>query len=54
MKELLGLPIIVGGDVRGALYVTDHRGRGPFAAAHRHALEVLAHHAGLIIDASWY
>jgi GAF domain-containing protein len=54
MKELLGLPIIVGGNVRGALYVTDRRGRRVFDDADRHALEVLAHHAGLIIDASWY
>jgi GAF domain-containing protein len=58
MKELLGLPIIVAGNVRGALYVTDRAARpgrrGAFDATDRHALEVLAHHAGLIIDASWY
>ena len=58
MKELLWLPIIVGGNVRRALYVTDRAarrgGKRAFDAANRHALEVLAHHAGLIIDRSWY
>jgi GAF domain-containing protein len=58
MKELLGLPIIVGGNVRGALYVTDRAAKlgrkRPFDDADRHALEVLAHHAGLIIERSWY
>lgn len=53
MKELLGVPIFAGADVRGALYVTDCR-RGSFTAEHEHVLRVLAHHAGLIIDASWY
>jgi GAF domain-containing protein len=54
MKELMGLPIIVRGDVRGALYVTDRKGRGGFAAGDREVLAALAHHAGLIIAASWY
>jgi GAF domain-containing protein len=54
MKELLGLPIIVGGNVRGALYVTDRKGRGGFGDGDRSALEALARHAGLIIEASWY
>ncbi len=54
MKELLGLPIIANGNVRGALYVTDAKDRRGFADGDRQALEVLAHHAGLIIDASWY
>jgi GAF domain-containing protein len=54
MKELLGLPIFSGATVRGALYVTDRRhGRG-FDAQDEQALQVLAHHAGLIIASSWY
>jgi GAF domain-containing protein len=54
MKELLGLPIFAGADVRGALYVTDRRGGKPFGPADEHVLTVLARHAGLIIEASWY
>jgi GAF domain-containing protein len=54
MKELLGVPIFSGSEVRGALYVTDRKGRGRFGAEDRQALRVLAHHAGLIIEASWY
>jgi GAF domain-containing protein len=54
MKELLGLPIFAGADVRGALYVTDRRGGKPFGPADEQVLKVLAHHAGLIIEASWY
>jgi GAF domain-containing protein len=54
MKELLGLPIFSGGEIRGALYVTDRRGRGRFGDTDRDILTALAHHAGLIIAASWY
>ncbi len=54
MKELLGLPIFCSGAVRGALYVTDRKGGKQFDDADRHVLQVLAHHAGLIIEASWY
>lgn len=53
MKELLGLPIFCGGTIRGAIYVTDRR-RDTFTDADRGVLAALAHHAGLIIDASWY
>ena len=53
MKELLGLPIFAEGEIRGALYVTDRR-RGRFNEGDRQALGILAHHAGLIIAASWY
>ena len=53
MKELLGLPIFCGGVIRGALYVTDRK-RGTFGDRDRAVLVALAHHAGLIIDASWY
>ncbi len=54
MKELLGLPIFSGGQVRGALYVTDRKqGRG-FGDEDELVLKVLTHHAGLIIESSWY
>ena len=54
MKELLGVPIDVRGDVRGALYVTDRRGGKKFGEEDEQVLRVLSRHAGLIIDASWY
>jgi len=54
MKELLGQPIAADGEIRGALYVTDRRGGKQFDDADRAVLQVLAHHAGLIIGASWY
>jgi GAF domain-containing protein len=54
MKELLGVPIFCAGNVRGALYVTDAGGSRTFGDADRTVLDVLAHHAGLIIEASWY
>jgi GAF domain-containing protein len=54
MKELLGVPIFCGADVRGALYVTDAAGSRTFGDADRTVVGVLAHHAGLIIEASWY
>jgi two-component system, NarL family, sensor histidine kinase DevS len=54
MRELLGLPVFAGSKIRGALYVTDRRGGKPFGDEDRAVLTVLAHHAGLVIDASWY
>jgi GAF domain-containing protein len=54
MKELLGVPIFCGPDVRGALYVTDARGRRGFGDNDRAVLDVLSRHTGLIIEASWY
>jgi GAF domain-containing protein len=54
MKELLGLPIFAGPTVRGALYVTDRKRGGAFNEDDEHVLKALAHHAGLIIDSSWY
>lgn len=53
MKELLGVPIFSSGEVRGALYVTDRR-TGRFDEDDRTVLEVLSHHAALIIERSWY
>jgi GAF domain-containing protein len=54
MKALLGLPIFSGPSVRGALYVTDRK-RGPGFDEHdEQILKTLAHHAGLIIESSWY
>lgn len=54
MKALIGVPIFSLGEVRGALYVTDRRGRQPFGDDDETMLRVLARHAGLIIEASWY
>ena len=54
MRSLLGLPISAHGEVRGALYVTDRRGGQPFRDEDEVALKVLARHAGLIVEASWY
>lgn len=54
MRELLGVPIMSGGEVRGALYVTDRKGAKPFDVEDRAVLRILAHHAGLVIAASWY
>jgi len=54
MKELLGVPIFCGSDVRGALYVTDRRGGKEFSDEDEHILRLLGRHAALIIEASWY
>ena len=54
MKELLGVPIFCGAEIRGALYVTDRRNGREFGAEDKLVLEVLARHAALIIAASWY
>ena len=54
MKELLGVPIFCGVDVRGALYVTDRCGGKRFGPDDKTVLKVLSRHAGLIIEASWY
>ena len=51
MKELLGVPIFCGGDVRGALYVTDRRGGGSSRTEDEQVLACSSHHAGLIIEA---
>lgn len=59
MKELLGVPIFCGPEIRGALYVTDRRsgmigGERHFDEADQAVLQVLSRHAGLIIERSWY
>jgi GAF domain-containing protein len=54
MRELLGVPIMSSGRIAGALYVTDRQGGQPFDDQDRAVLRVLAHHAGLVIAASWY
>lgn len=54
MKELLGVPIFCGSEIRGALYVTDRRGARRFGPDDKRALEILSRHAGLIIAKSWY
>lgn len=54
MRELLGVPILAGGEVRGALYVTDRKGGRHFGDGDKQMLDVLAHHAGLVIARSWY
>jgi len=54
MNELLGVPIFCGGNVRGALYVTDRRGNKNFSDDDQQVLTVLGRHAALIIEASWY
>jgi GAF domain-containing protein len=54
MEELMGLPVFSGATVRGALYVTDRKGKRGFDANDQQVLAVLAHHAGLIIESSWY
>ena len=54
MKTLLGLPIWVEKDLRGALYVTDRAAGSPFAAGDEAILHVLARHAAAVIATRWY
>ncbi len=54
MKTLLGVPIWVRGEVRGALYVTDRDGGKAFRDGDQVSLEVLARHAGGVIADRWY
>jgi GAF domain-containing protein len=54
MKALIGVPVFAGGEVRGALYVTDRRGGAPFSEGDEQILRILSRHAGLIIERSWY
>lgn len=54
MKTLLGLPIWVEQDLRGALYVTDRDGSEPFRDEDESALHILARHAAALIATRWY
>lgn len=54
MKTLLGVPIWVNGQVRGALYVTDRDGGKPFRNGDEVVLQVLARHAGSVIAERWF
>ena len=54
MKTLLGVPLDVEGQLRGALYVTDRNGGAPFQDRDEATLKVLAQHAGGVIGTSWY
>ncbi|MEX2245682.1 MAG: GAF domain-containing protein [Dehalococcoidia bacterium] len=54
MKELLGVPVFAGAEIRGALYVTDRRGARRFGTEDEQVLRLLARHAGLVIESSWY
>lgn len=54
MKTLLGVPIWVDAELRGALYVTDRNGGRRFRDEDEQTLQVLARHAGTVIAARWY
>jgi GAF domain-containing protein len=54
MKTLLGLPIWVDKDLRGALYVADRAGGEPFADGDQVVLQVLGRHAAAVIATRWY
>lgn len=54
MKTLCGVPIIVNGQVRGSLYVTDRNGGEPFTEQDEIILATLARHAEQIILHDWY
>ena len=54
MKTLLGVPIWVDGNLRGALYVTDRDGGKPYRDRDETTLHVLARHAGHVIRTRWY
>jgi signal transduction histidine kinase len=50
IKGCLGVPVLIGGEPFGNLYVTDKHGGGEFSAADQESLELLAEFAGLAID----
>lgn len=54
MKTLLGVPVWVDAELRGALYVTDRDGGKPFRDSDETVLLVLARHAASIIASRWY
>jgi len=54
MKTLLGLPLWVERELRGALYVTDRDGGEPFREGDEAVLRVLGRHASAVIATRWY
>jgi two-component system, NarL family, sensor histidine kinase DevS len=50
MSSFLGVPIMVGGEPYGNLYLTEKRGAAEFSAADERSLMLLADFAGLAID----
>ncbi len=50
MHSLLGVPIVVRGDVLGDLYLTDKRGATEFSAEDQRLVERFALHAGIAIE----
>jgi len=50
MGSFLGVPIMAGGEVAGAFYLTDKEGAGSFSDADQALIETFAAHAALAID----
>jgi signal transduction histidine kinase len=47
MRSFLGVPIVAGGDVIGAFYLTDKEGADEFSAEDQEVIELLAAHAAI-------
>ena len=54
MEQLIGVPIWAGGEVRGALYVTDRRDGRMFDDHDERLLLTLADHASKVVETEWY
>tara|TARA_Y100000588_G_scaffold261468_2_gene276054 strand:- start:989 stop:1516 length:528 start_codon:yes stop_codon:yes gene_type:complete len=54
MKQLMGVAIWSGAEVRGALYVTDPHGSRMFDDHDEELLLTLAKHASKIVETEWY
>lgn len=54
MQRLLGVPLWVGGCVRGSLYVTDRADGRVFDDNDERVLLTLARHASKVIEEEWY
>jgi signal transduction histidine kinase len=50
MRSFLGVPIVGGGEVVGAFYLTDKEGEAEFTAADQELIEMLAPHAALAME----
>jgi signal transduction histidine kinase len=50
MRSFLGVPIVGGGEVVGAFYLTDKEGEEEFTAADQELIEMLAPHAALAME----